>query len=401
MADTFNEDLFDAMVRHQIGIQRFSSSVRNRVWALLDATEKDLKRQIRGATRAGLDSPARIESLNVLLGKLKKSRLRGWKNAREVWFEEMRELSRVEPGFFDRVFASSFPGVELGTVLPDAEVLRKIVTSTPFMGKTLKGWADDVQAKDIARIEDAIKIGMTQGETLPQISKRVVGSAALRGRDGVTQITRRNAAAITRTVTNGVAAQARAAYAEANKDLAPEEMFTATLDARTTFICRRFDGQVFNVGKGPVLPLHFGERSIYSPIVDGKVIGERPRRDFTERSLLRDFAKKEKLGKVPLKRDALTRGSKGAFDSFARARMRELTGTVPAKVTYGQWLGRQSAAIQDDILGPTRGALFRRGGLKIDKFVEINGTELTLAQLADRHTSAFLRAGLDPADFAD
>lgn len=76
--------------------------------------------------------------------------------------------------------------------------------------------------------------------------------------------------------------------------------------------------------------------------------------------------------------------------------MRELTGTTPARTTYQSWLTGQSAAFQNDILGPTRGALFRRGGLKLDRFVEFDGTELTLAQLASRNTNAFLRAGLDP-----
>ena len=40
-----------------------------------------------------------------------------------------------------------------------------------------------------------------------------------------------------------------------------------------------------------------------------------------------------------------------------------------------------------------------KGGLTLDKFVELNGNELTLAQLATRHSDAFLRAGLDPAKF--
>jgi len=115
---------------------------------------------------------------------------------------------------------------------------------------------------------------------------------------------------------------------------------------------------------------------------------------------LRDFAKENGLKRVPLRRADLPTGTKGAFDQFARGRMRKLTGTTPATTTYGPWLRSQSAAIQDDILGPARGALFRRGELPIEKFVDNTGRTFTLAELAKRHEPAFLRAGLDPARFA-
>lgn len=398
MAETFNQELFDAMLRHQIGLLRFGGSVRNKVWKLLDASETDLKRQIRRAKRAGFDTPARIVGLEKLLKGVRGTRVTAWKQVRKEWLEEMRSFAVAEPGFYDRAIAAAVP-VEIGSVMPAPEVLRNIVSSRPFLGKTLGQHISNIQRADIGRIEDQIKIGLAQQETLPQISRRIVGTAKLKGRDGVTQITRRHAATIARTTTNGIGAEARRAYAELNKDIAPEELFVATLDSSTTPICRRFDGQRFKVGEPPFLPLHMGERSLRVPSLDGEVVGDRPRRDFTEKQLLREFSRKQGLEKVPRKRADLPRGTKGAFDSFARKRMRELTGRTPAKTTYQKWLGRQSAANQDDILGPTRGALFRRGDLTLDKFVEFDGTELTLSQLADRHTDAFLRAGLDPDAF--
>ncbi len=396
---TYNEALLDAMIRHQIGLLRYSGSVRNRIWRLLDATESDIKAQIRRrGGDAGFASSKQVKALDQLLKGLRKTRVGAWKQATSLWMEEMHALALAEPGFFDRTLTASIPGIELGTVLPDPADLNRIVTSKPFMGKTMRAWASNVRAADIGRIEDQIKIGLTQGESIPALSRRIVGSAKLKGRDGVTQITRRNAAAITRTVTNGIASEARKSFASMNADLIPFEVFTATLDSRTTPICRRYDGKRYRIGEGPQLPLHMGERSLYSPSIDGDVVGSRPRRDFTQRSLLRDFAKREGFG-APKTRAALPRGTKRDFDAFARKRMRELTGRTAASTTYGQWLGRQSAAIQNDILGPTRGALFRRGDLKIEKFVEASGRELTLAELANQYTDSFLQAGLDPALF--
>lgn len=400
MAETFNEELFDLMVRHQIGLLQFSGHVRNRIWTLLDATESDLKLQVRSLTRAGFDTPARIRQLQAVLDKLRETRIRAWGDVRAAWLDEMNALAIAEPRFMNRIFATAVSGVELATVMPDPARLRDIVRSRPFQGRTLREWAKALESDDVRRIEGAVKIGLTQNETLPEISRRLVGSARLQGRDGVTQITRRQAANLARTITSGVSSEAREAYLAENADLAPKKLFTATLDSRTTPICRRFDGQAFDVDdpKAPVFPLHFNERSLWSPLLDGEVIGDRPRRDFTQRQLLREYADENGF-KAPRMRGDLPTGHKRAFDAFARQRMRELTGTTPAKTTYGQWLRRQSAANQDDILGPTRGALFRRGGLTLDRFVMRDGTELTLAQLADRHAEAFRRANLDPAAF--
>lgn len=398
--ETYNEAIFDAMLRHQTGLLRFSGAVRNRVWKLLDATETDIARAIRRADRAGLDTPVRLRVLERLLRDLRETRLRGWNGAREAWFEELRELARVEPKFVDGLVKSAAAGVELGTALPPPVRLRAIVSTHPFEGRTMAQWADKVRRDDLERIESAVKVGLVQGESGQQIARRVVGTVGLSGRDGVTQVTRRQAAAITRTAVSSISSEARQAYFAENADLAPRKLFTATLDARTTAICRSLDGRTYAVDdpKAPVLPLHWNERSVYSPLIDGEVVGQRPRRDFTQRQLLREFTAENGISTVT-KRGSLPRGTKGAFDAFARRRMRELTGRTAAKTTYGQWLGRQSAAFQDDVLGPTRGALFRRGGLKLDRFVMRDGSELTLPQLAQRHAEAFRAAGLDPADF--
>ncbi len=397
---TFNADLLDAMLAHQIGILRFSGGVRNKVWRLLDATEADIKRNIKAfAAGAGFGNLTELRRLDRLLEKVREIRITAWKKVTKQWIEDARALALSEPDFLDRIIKGAFP-VALATVLPPPAVLRKIVTSQPFMGKTLLEWAKDIRRADLARIESQIKIGLVQGESPSQISRRVVGTVSLKGKDGVTQITRRNADSITRTVLSGIASEARDAYLRANSDLAPDKLFTATLDSRTTPICQRFDGKLFRVEdlNAPVLPLHFGERSIYSPVIDGEIIGDRPRRDFTDRQLLREYTRENGLSSVT-KRKSLPRGHKGAYDAFARKRMRELTGRTPAKTTYSEFLKRQSAANQDDILGPTRGKLFRKGGLTLDKFVEVNGREITLSELADRHPSAFTKANLDPAKF--
>ncbi len=58
-----------------------------------------------------------------------------------------------------------------------------------------------------------------------------------------------------------------------------------------------------------------------------------------------------------------------------------MNGQVPEKMTYNEWLKGQSAEFQDDVLGKTKGQLFR-DGMSVDKFVDVkSGREFTLKEL--------------------
>jgi SPP1 gp7 family putative phage head morphogenesis protein len=404
MADTFNEELLDAMIRHQIGLLRFSGHLRNRIWRILDATEADMRREIADRLRRGLPgelTPANLRRMERVLKGLRETRIKAWSEVTDLWRTELRAFALAEPGFVAGIAGTVFP-VELGMVLPDPAVLRAIVTAQPFHGKTLSEWAESVQRADLDRIVSQVRIGMVQGEHPRQIARRVVGTLKLKGRDGVTEVTRRQAETITRTMVNGVGAQARRELALANQEMGGRQLFVATLDSRTTPICRALDGKTWEVDDPtiPILPLHFGERSLLVMVFDDEVIGDRPVREFTQQGLVREYAEANGLGPVKgSKRANLPLGHKGSFDAWARQRMRELTGTVPAKTTYGQFLRRQSRKFQEDVLGVTKARLFREGGLSLDRFVDAAGNELPLSDLARFEADAFRAAGLDPADF--
>ena len=63
----------------------------------------------------------------------------------------------------------------------------------------------------------------------------------------------------------------------------------------------------------------------------------------------------------------------------------QLDGVAPGKITYPERLSRQSKAMQDHVLGPERGKLFRNDPIfkgKLDKFVDSTGRRYTLEELA-------------------
>lgn len=407
MIKTANQQFLDAMVRHQTYLLRYSGFVRNRVNGILDASEGDLVDKIIAKLAnapGGLTTPVEVRRMQTLVNQIGEIRGRAWADASAGFSDEMTKLSLAESVSVAGIVQVALP-VVIEVVKPSARLLRSIALSKPFQGRILSEWASSMEAEDLRRIHNAIQMGMTAGEDMNTIAKRVVGSEQLGFTDGVTNMTRAQVQAVTRTAVQHVANHSRQAWFLENNDVVTQEYFVATLDAQTTPQCRALDGQVFELGRGPVPPLHYQCRSLRVAHLDGVLAGDRPAKPFTEKQLLREYTDEhagiaEALdGKIPKTRADLPHGTRGQFDKWSRGRVRELVGPIPAKTTYQEWLGGQSKAFQEDTLGITKAKLFRDGELKLNKFVNRNGDELSLAQLAKTEAAAFRAAGLDPADF--
>jgi SPP1 gp7 family putative phage head morphogenesis protein len=384
---TYNQQFYDASIRHQIDLLRYGSGVSQKVNRILDETRADLRKQVerRLGKNTSLDGPG-LRRLRELEKALDQRRSAAWNDVNELWERSAVEVALEEPVWLAGTLTSILP-VELDLVTPSDATLRALATHRPFQGKNLKEWAGSVQRADLGRIHQQIRIGMVQGESSRDIARRVFGAR------GAMAINANQADAVTRTVIAGVANAAQQEFLKDNSDLFEAEQLVATLDARTTPICRAVDGSQFPVGEGPIPPLHVRCRSIRVAVIDGEVVGERPFKAGTEQQMLDEFTAQRGLEPVS-SRSALPKGTKKDFDAFSRRRMRELTGQVPAKTTYQQWLAGQSTQFQDDVLGPARGKLFREGGLTLDKFVNRQGDELTLDELRERNRDAFGAAGL-------
>jgi SPP1 gp7 family putative phage head morphogenesis protein len=366
---TSNENLRDALTRHQVDLMAMSNKVRNRVFRLLNDTEADLVNQIRRGHGGNAES---------LLKRIRAIRSVAHAKAREVWTTEAVDLAQSEAAFLAEAMSAVSP-VLLNMALPSPARLKRIATAQPLRGALLGDWADRLKRSDLERLEGQIRIGITQGESASEIARRLVGTARLKGADGVTAITRRQAQTLSRTAIMDVSNASKQAFYAENSDIISEEVWFATLDDRTCPVCGGRDGERFPVGEGPVPPAHHECRCLRVAVVDGEVLGDRPLKPTTERDLLKEFAGAEGIDPVRT-RAALPRGYKGRFDQFSRKRVRELTGAAPSKTTYEEFLRGQSPNFQERVLGVEKARLFREGKMPLDRF-RVGDRELSLAQV--------------------
>lgn len=354
---TVNEDLYDRMIRHQVYLQGLATGTTNRVVAVLNRSEPRIVAEIQkraDAIEAGNVTAQRFVDLLAAIQRINRD---AHIQAGKVLRAELEDLAVYEYEFTRRMVEDTVP-IRLDIATPSRADLRAVVHSRPFQGRFLREWIKGLEDARAARLRDSIRLGVVEGRTVDQMIRAIRGTKAQQYRDGILEISRRGAEMVVRTAVNHTANAAKQVFYEENADLIKGVRWTSTLDTRTSPVCRARDGQVFPVDSGPRPPAHPNCRSVVVPVV----------KSFRE------------LG---IDMDEAPAGTRASMD-----------GQVPADTTYAQWLAKQSAEVQDDILGKTRGELFRKGGLEIDRFVARNGHVFTLDQLRRREADAFRRAGL-------
>lgn len=395
---TANEEMYNAALRHQTYVLRYSAGVRNKINDLLDQTEDEISGKLiaKFGDRQGVTVPGDWKRLNQLQQVIFQIRGEAWKAAGSLLYDESLSMVAQESKFYTYLITSVSP-VILDVVTPHPETLKSIVTERPFEGRILSDWVSKISEDDVSRLNKIINSGIVQGKTAQEVTRDLFGTANAKGSDGITQMTRGSVNIMVRTAMQHITNNVRREVSLTNADIVDMEEWVSTLDSRTSMTCKGLDGQVFKPGEGPQPPVHPGCRSARVMYLS-RDIGVRPAKPVTERLLVKEYADKNDLGSIN-NRDDLPRGTKGDYDEWARKRVRELVGQVPAKTTYNDWLKTQPVEFQVDTLGKTRADLFRKGGLTLDKFIDVDGTTLTLKEVAQRDAAAFERAGLDVSKF--
>jgi SPP1 gp7 family putative phage head morphogenesis protein len=261
--------------------------------------------------------------------------------------DRLVSLAEVEAEFAARLLARSAPDVHVATADPGRQQWRERITADPVQGAPLRDWWRRQREETAFAFRRQVRLGLANGEPTPEIIRRVRGRYVRPGvyEGRVMPAAGRQAEVLVRTAVNHVATRAQVETYTANRDVTREYIYTATLDERTSDICRALDGQRFRYGEGPEPPQHPNCRSAVRPVVDWKGLGLEP---------------------PPV-------GERAAAG-----------GPVSGRLDYTGWLRQQPAGAQDEILGPARGRLFRAGKVTLQDLVRMDGSTLTLDQLREK-----------------
>jgi len=360
-----NERLRDEVVAHLIDLHRFSNSEVRAMLSILRDADIALFNRLTAALANLSATEFTVQRLSSMLTGVWEANEAGYRQLATRTVEQMRSLTEYELEHQTSLFRDLLPTqVSVATVEP--AMVYSAAFARPFRGRLLGEWFESLAAQRQQRIESTLRTGYVTGRTIDEMIRDIRGTRAQNYADGLIQIDRRNAEAVVRTSVAHFANFARQSFYKANADLIAEEQWASTLDNRTTEMCQIRDGLMYTaedhqpVGhkvpwlEGPGM-IHWGCRSTSVPVIDS--------------------AKELGLDLPPLERA-------------------EMNGVAAPGTTYRDWIERQPAARQDDILGPTRGALMRKGGLDFPDFFSEKGNFLTLDELRQREASAFRRAGV-------
>lgn len=352
-----SEALIESTVRHQVFLERLKSGEVNQFTAFLQQMDRSLRQSLAGAELTNFNR-ARLERL---LKSVESTLNDIFKRYYNELAGHLMDLAEYEAEFESRNLANVLTSTTFETVIPAMQQVRAAVLAIPLSvrgadgGKLLEPFIRDWTTAEQKRMTGAIRQGYFEGQTNGQIIQALRGTRANGFRDGMLATTTRNAEAVVRTAVQHVASVARFETWQANETWVTGYRWVSTLDSKTSSQCRTLDGQVFPLNKGPKPPLHIRCRSTTVAELDGRY-----------------------------------RFLKGSRTRAAQ------NGPVGAETTYYQWLKRQPAEFQDDVLGPTRGKLFRDGGLSTTRFAQLNlhrnFRPMTLDEMRKKEPAAFSKA---------
>ena len=391
-----------SLYRNAIDLNRYSNSVARRIINAYDAIILDAVAQLQTLDEA--TAPVKAARLRAILAQLKDSLATWAGDATEITATDLQGLAELQSEFVEEQLKRVLPAGERNIVRSveiSPQFAQSVVVTDPtqinvvtlsddlfaavqgapqtfsltaaqgatitlpngkVVEKAFRGIAED-QAEKFAQL---VRQGLLTGEPTADIARRIKGSLqfgqeaksikqlALAGGE-LTKATNHQVVTLVRTSVNQVANAASQQIYEANQDITKKYRFVATLDSRTSAICRALDGREFEYGKGPMPPQHFNCRSTTVPIVDYEALG---------------------------------------FDPPPEGKRAAAGGMVPADTSYGDWLYDKNSETgrkrQAEVLGskaPYFRKLVRKYGAKdaVAKLVRDDGYEPTLQQLRSRY----------------
>jgi len=363
---TVDSEMVDLALRHEIRIRRYSAGLLAKVNALLDAADTSIKARILAAIKTGAAdlTEKRLASLLEGIGALNSAVVA---EIADTVTGNLRAFAESEAAWQARALNAASP-IKFKFDVPGLDQVVAAVEQRPVNGYLVDQYFKAMETGRLERIETTVRAGMVEGASIPEMVASL---------DEAAETSKNGAATAVRTLTTHYASAARDEFFKANSKVVKQVKWVSTLDGRTSAVCRHRDGKLFPVDSGPRPPAHPGCRSTTVPVVKSwKELG------------LDEVGEDESLSERPFIADTRRKSD------IPKSERAALTGKVSGDVTYADWLPKQSPKFQDEVLGKTRGKLFREGGLTLDRFVDDRGVQYTLDELKAREAAAFSAAGV-------
>jgi hypothetical protein len=329
-----NNPLIDSYLKHQINIGRFSNYEARKLLDILDQAIIQAKNIVSKTN--GIETKARYERIQSnmrILSDMLNKKLYGTLES------DFKELAVEESQFVSKILKAN--GITVNLEMPPVE---KLWAAASFSGyadthETFKEYLDRLSENFYSTWSSNIRAGYINGLTAQQINRQVLGSINDLVPGEIKNI-RKSLKMNTRTMIAEMSTMARNETYKANSSLFSGYRYIGVLDDRQCLICGSLDQTVYKtLDEMPHLPQHRGCRCLALPEV---------------------------------------KGMEGFDDDDERAAQ---DGPESAKTSYADWLEKQDAKTQKDILGASRYEMYR-DGLPITKFVD-NGRILTLKELGN------------------
>lgn len=369
----------DRLIHRGIYLERYKAGLNNRILALLQTLETDLTKELAAADPTGvLANASRRKRLENLLASTRQTIGRVYREGDKTTQADLAKLAENEQ-LYTVGAINETAGISIAEISTNFEQLKTLTNGSLIQGAQSGNWWKR-QSEDLARrFSDQMQAGVLRGETLAELVSRVRGTRDASFKNGIMQVSRRNAEALVRTSVQNVANGARRDVYQANQDVVSAIQWVSTLDSRTTPICVGLSGKMWTtrdktpIGHAHPFPgdtAHWNCRSIQVPVIKA----------------WEDLVAKLDQGKVDeeFRKNLAAQGfTPDQIAKIKRDTRSSLDGQVAKDITFDAWLKTKDEAFQDKLLGSGKAKLFRAGKINTTDLIDQTNRPLTLAELMD------------------
>ncbi len=234
--------LIDGASRHAVFVQRYAGGLENQY---SDELANALERVIDAILNYDDSSPILLNTLRADIGRQLSSDIGV---IGDDLFGTLIEFADSEGEFSAELFQQ---GISADVVPTPSMIapLRNTLMNVEAGGITISGALSAFSAAKVTQVDNIISDGFLNGQTSQQVAQSL--------RD-VVPLPRNQMRSLVRTATNAASSMARTETMRANRDIFTGYEWVATLDSHTSFICMGRDGNIYEIGEGPLPPAHWG-----------------------------------------------------------------------------------------------------------------------------------------------